>query len=94
MITQDTNFCRIFEIPMEYPEGFCFGGGISVQFKMVDWFNPIPQEDIVNDKLKPWNEYIPMLWDFLSKKTYVKNGRQYLLITNFGECLLFSSLNI
>jgi len=87
-ITHTTNFCRIFELPIGYPEGFCFGGGRPVQFQMVDWFYPIPQEDIP-DNIKPWDEYILPLKDWLKDKGYVKPGRQYLLITDFGEAFIF-----
>jgi len=83
------NFCRIFELPEEYPKGYCFGGGHAVVFKMVDWFYPIPQEDIDNNVVKPWEEYVVLLKDFLKDKNYVQSGRQYILITSFGESMLF-----
>ena len=90
MILEQNNFCRVFELPEGYPKGFCFGGGKPVTFQMVDWFNPIPRRDILNDDIKEWNEYIPLLKDFLESKTYVKPGRQYLVITDFGESFLFT----
>ena len=90
MISQSNNFCRVFELPDEYPGGFCFGGGRPVMFAMVDWFGPIPDEDIVSGNIKPWSDYIPMLKEFLKDKIYVKPGKQYLLITDFGETMLFN----
>ena len=36
------NFCRVFQLPAEYPKGYCFGGGLPTTFVMVDWFNPVP----------------------------------------------------
>jgi len=87
-ITHMTNFCRIFELPVEFPSGFCFGGGIDTIFKMVDWFYPVPQEDLPNN-IKPWNEYITLLKDFLKDKNYVKPGMKYVLITDFGEAFIF-----
>ncbi len=37
------NFCRVFQLPVEYPKGYCFGGGLSTTFVMVDWFNPVSE---------------------------------------------------
>ena len=91
MITESNNFCRVFELPLDYPKGFCFGGGKPVTFQMVDWFQPIPIEDISENNVKVWSEYIPLLKDFLKDKNYVKPGRQYLLITDFGESFIFNS---
>ena len=89
-ITETNNFCRVFELPTEYPEGFCFGGGRYVDFKMVDWFQPIPRENVWEDNIKDWAEYVLLLKDFLKDKRYVKPDRKYLLITDFGESFIFS----
>lgn len=102
IVTDDTNFCRVFELPLEYPEGYCFGGGRPTIFRMVDWFNPVPRETFggglpdfdwqggqceltpeKNDALRT------MLRDFLVAKTYVKPGRQYLVLTDYGDTMLF-----
>ena len=40
------NFCRVFMLPEEYPEDFCFNGGHPVNFQMVDWFNPVAHDDL------------------------------------------------
>lgn len=88
--TGDNNFCHIFELPDKYPSDFCFGGGHPVAFQMVDWFNPIPEEDIWDDKVKNWQEYVPMLKKFLIDKNYVMPNKSYLLITNFGKAFIFS----
>ena len=37
------NMCRVFELPSQYPKGYCFQGSIDTNFKMVDWFNPVPE---------------------------------------------------
>lgn len=84
------NFCRVFELPDAYPAGSCFGGGHPVMFQMVDWFCPIPSEDMENDAIKPWGDYVPFLKRFLKDKNYVKPGKQYILITDFGEVMLFT----
>ncbi len=85
------NFCRVFELPVHYPEGFCFDGGKPVAMNMVDWFNPWPESIMFpKDKIpKNWQECSELLQGFLKDKRYVKTGRQYLLITEFGESMLF-----
>lgn len=97
------NFCRVFELPLNFPSDFCFNGGIPVQFKMVDWFNPvsgIPQpavsKEVWRDKVgeikveeveisELENTIIP----FLKQKQYVKIGRSYLVLYNFGGATTF-----
>lgn len=80
------NFCRVFELPDQYPEGFCFGGGKPVTMLMVDWFfNPWPD----NPDLKTWDDVVKVLKPFLQSKTYVKPGKRYVLITDFGTSLVF-----
>ena len=89
MISESNNFCRVFELPITYPNDFCFGGGHAVTFTMVDWFQPIPMEDIWENKVEPWSNYVPALKQFLLIKNYIKPDRTYLLITDFGESFLF-----
>lgn len=88
LITEETNFCRVFRLPKSYPNGFCFSGGFPVKFVLVDWFYPIPQEDIWNNEIKSWGEYKKTLADFVSRKLYAQEGYQYLLITDFGESII------
>ena len=89
--TQDNNFCRVFELPERYPEGFCFGGGRPVQMQMVDWFRPWPIEGRPFGGVAPetWGEVVEMLRPWLMQKNYVKPGRRYILVTDFGEALVF-----
>ncbi len=35
------NFCRVFQLPQSYPQGYCFGGGLPTTFVMVDWFHAV-----------------------------------------------------
>lgn len=42
-INPKNNFVRIFKVPHDYPNGFCFGGGRDINFIMVDWFSPYPE---------------------------------------------------
>jgi hypothetical protein len=88
-ITRDKNFIRIFEIPDKISSAFCFSGGIPVTFLMVDWFYPIPQDDFETG-LKDWNYYKLQLEMFLSEKSYIKQSKKYLCLTDFGESFIFS----
>lgn len=90
-IPRDKNFCRVFELPEVYPKGFCFGGGRAVVFMMVDWFEPIPFEDMNDsrDDYFDWDYYVPKLKEFLKVKNYVKPMRRYLIITDFGKSFIF-----
>jgi hypothetical protein len=97
------NFCRVFELPEKFSSKFCFGGGISTNFQMVDWFNPIqglPQPCC--DKItwenkvgkidiieKEHQEIYDSLVPWLRKKLYIKPDRQYLVICDFGATFIF-----
>ncbi len=81
------NFCRVFQLPDKFPTNYCFGGGIPVGFLMVDWFNPWPED--WDNQPNDWSEVKPGLIEFLQQKNYVKSGREYILITEFGESLMF-----
>ena len=85
--TKNDNFCRVFELPTYYPEGFCFNGGLPVTFKMVDWFYPVP--DDMQDKT--WEDIEALLKEFLAKKIYVKKGHKYLVITDFNKSFTFDT---
>lgn len=89
MIIQENNFCRVFEIPEDFPEEYCFEGPKPVTFHIVDWFYPIPMDDIHSDNVKPWSEYETMLREFLSNKVYLKDDCSYLLLTDFNESFVF-----
>lgn len=87
------NFCRVFELPLHYPEGFLFHGGKPVQMLMVDWFNPWPSDVgcFVNNEKPPetWADVVKQLKPWIIQKKYVKPGRQYILVTDFGESMMF-----
>ena len=95
-LSEATNFCRVFEIPERFPEGFCFGGGKSVEFKMVDWFNPWPPDYDASDGLKDItiDEWRNEVSKFVGMKRYIKAGRRYLVITDFGLVILISIIAI
>lgn len=91
-ISDSDNFCRVFELPETYPSGFCFGGGHPVQMQMVDWFYPIPPKHF-GYSFKTWDEVVKELKPQMKHKVYAKKGRQYILITNFGESMMFEGEN-
>jgi hypothetical protein len=92
-VTADTNFLRLFEMPQNFPSGFCFGGGYPVRFQMIDWFGPI-------DQMKFWeNKSIEMSLDevethheqirkFIKEKLYYKPECKYLAITDYGDAFM------
>ena len=87
-VTHDNNFCRVFELPDSFPVEFCFGGGHPVEFKIVDWFQPVPWDHLHTGKLLAWPEYEVLLRKFLKKKLYYDPDKKYILITNFNKCFL------
>lgn len=92
------NFCRVFELPLNFPSDFCFNGGIPVQFKMVDWFNPISSIPQPAVRKEVWlkevgvieeidvdiDELETTLLPFLKNKAYIRDGRKYLVLYDFG----------
>lgn len=88
-VTEENNFCRVFELPTSYPEGFCFGGGKPVLMKMVDWFNPWPMHPLEGKPPETWTEVVELLRPWMKEKVYVQPGRTYILITDFGESMMF-----
>jgi len=97
------NFCRVFELPNHFSSEFCFGGGIPTNFQMVDWFNPVPDINQPAVSKEVWKEKVgeiaiktvdheelqAFLIPWLKMKTYVQQGRMYLIICDFGACFVF-----
>ena len=98
------NFCQVFELPGKFPDGFCHGGGIPVNFQMVDWFYPVSDLPVPGVSKEVWKENVgeiktkvitlqelqESLIPFLSKKNYVLLGRTYLVLCNFGASFTFN----
>jgi hypothetical protein len=89
-VSQATNFCRVFELPApeEFPEDYCFGGGIPVMIKMVDWFHPVDRGCVTSFGPRTWEEAKKMLPNYIRGKTYFNPARRYLILTDFNETLL------
>lgn len=97
------NFCRVFELPESYPEGFCFDGGHPVNFQLVDWFNPVIGLEVPAVSKEVWKEKIgdietkeisldeleKDLVPWLQQKIYVKPKRHYLVLYSFGGATVF-----
>jgi len=98
------NFCRVFELPEKFSSEFCFGSGIPTTFMMVDWFNPVPDIPQPAISKEEWEakglsstetlvDYESIrfpLEEFLKRKRYVKPGRRYLVLTEFGLTFEFT----
>jgi len=98
------NFCRVFELPEKFPNDYCFGGGHQVNFQMVDWFNPVaglgvpavPKEvwlkevGPIETKEKTIEDLNNTIVPWLKDKRYVKEGKSYLILFNFGASLVFT----
>ena len=93
VVHQIQNFCRIIEIPKHFPQGFCFNGGLSVEFKMVDWFNPLYDKDfcqgVLNYSDEKTAEWEKSLIEFVKSKIYMVPSTHYLIITDFGKIIPF-----
>lgn len=94
-ITKNNNFCRVFKLPLQYPEGFLFAGGKPTTFLMIDWFNPVlpisPDTPFDFPKIlegKELDEHRIMLIEFIKGKKYCIPGVQYLVITDYGDALI------
>lgn len=90
VVTQITNFCRVFELPLKYPNDYCFSGGIPVELKMVDWFNPFP-EVTIDTLLQVDTELLyKVIGSFVLNKNYIVRGRWYLVIFDFKASIIVS----
>lgn len=99
------NFCRVFELPEEYPSDYCHDGGHRVNFQLVDWFYPVPGISQAAISKKEWREEVgeietkevttdelkQKLVPWLQNKRYMKADREYLVICDFGVSFTFKS---
>ncbi|MDD5053470.1 MAG: hypothetical protein PHO27_12115 [Sulfuricurvum sp.] len=98
IVTEATNFMRVFRLPLQYPEGFCFNGGYPVEIQLVDWFNPFNPEDFWGEKTKEltptgMEAHRNLLRDFIKAKGYVKQftGYTFLAIADYGDAFLITT---
>lgn len=83
MITEMQNFIRIFRLPDALSSEYCFAGGIPTTFTMVDWFNPVPPNDM-NDDFDAV-KHRELIREFVRKKPYYQEGKKHLAITDYGD---------
>ena len=89
-ISETQNFMRIFQVPVEFPEGYCFQGGKPTTFLLVDWFNPIEQDKFWSGKTVTLNAeeietHHKMARDFIKGKTYYNPHYKYLALTDYND---------
>lgn len=104
-VTQDNNFCRVFMLPARFPSDFCFGGGHPVEFRMVDWFNPVPPDPSFGGEQFAFLKWVNGVCEldadsaekmreatrsFIALKRYIKPGCEYLVITDYGDAFLLN----
>jgi len=101
-VTELNNFCRVFRLPLKYPEGFCFCGGYVVKMQMVDWFNPVcPKDGYINDypRILEGDELEVMregIVSFIQGKVYMKEYflNDHLVITDYGDTILVKNCGV
>lgn len=89
------NFCRVFEVPETFPSSF---GRAPVTFQQVDWFHPLPRESMREEypelEALTWEIFRAALMEFVQEKVYVRPGRRYLILTEFGEAFVFRGADV
>lgn len=71
-------FFYVFRLPQEFPREYCFGGGVPVNFQMVDWFGG-PADMPVNE-----------INDFIRQKQYAM-GRLLIIERSSSECWILDT---
>jgi hypothetical protein len=97
IVTEGTNFVRIFRLPKEYPSGYCFGGGYPVRIQLIDWFNMFDNQDFWKQEEKQietssadYQKYINDMREALQKKIYFNADFDYLAITDYGDAFIIN----
>jgi len=88
-ITEENNFCRVFQLPSVYPEVFCFGGPVPVMIHMIDWFRPVDLRLPAAKERLTMEDLQFLLIPWLRRKSWVKSGITYLLLFDFGTSFTF-----
>jgi len=89
MFDSDDNFLRVFELPLYLPTDYCMQGGINTSFTLVDWFQPFPVLATGESHVVEHDEAVAQIADFIRQKKYVKPGKKYLVLTDFGCAFTF-----
>jgi len=97
------NFCRVFELPKNFSSDYCFNGGHATNFQMVDWFNPVMGIGQPAVSKEVWKkevgeiefveidetEFKEKALPWIKEKNYIKPGREYLILCDFGMAITF-----
>ncbi|MCA3647919.1 MAG: hypothetical protein IOC42_01020 [Methylobacterium sp.] len=68
-IEKEGPFIRVYRLPEKLTNGYCFGGGVPIEFLNVDWFGTAGEPK--RSELEPW----------LRKKRWATPGR-YLVMSD------------
>jgi len=95
IITEATNFLRIFRLPTQYPSGYCFGGGHPVKIQLVDWYNAVEPSKLwetpsieYDAASVEYEQFIVKHKQYITQKAYFKETSDYLVITDYGDAFL------
>ncbi|MGC2778047.1 MAG: hypothetical protein WA418_20660 [Bradyrhizobium sp.] len=61
-------FVRVYRLPDQLTDGFCFGGGKPITFVNVDWFEAIVSEGV------------DVLTKYIKSKTYFSGRARFLVL--------------
>jgi hypothetical protein len=64
---------RVFKMPSEFPREYCFGGGHSTAFQLVDWFRDF-------DNMMDGETGRSEIAEFIKGKRYFKSEDAYLVL--------------
>ena len=97
------NFCRVFALPETFSSEFCPGGGIPINFQMVDWFCPISKLPQPTCSKEVWlekvgkikvieksEEELKDLMKWIKSKNYYNPDVSYLVIFDFGASVIIT----
>lgn len=95
VITEATNFLRVFQLPSVFPEGFCFGGAKPCFFHLTDWFNAFDPMQLWDKKSIEYDEHDPEylkhieeLRQWIMQKKYFSPVSTYLIVTDYGHAFI------
>jgi len=88
-IIREQNFLRLFRIPKQFPDKFCFGSGILTEFLMVDWFNPLEERQFfglekIDYSYQELEDLTFVLIELIKTKEYYRPDFKYIAITDFN----------
>jgi len=96
-VTYATNFMRILKLPDEFPSDYCFDGGHLIGVRLVDWFNPFPQDELWAGESKEldsadpqYSEHVEKIKEFVKGKRYFEPKHTYVALTDYGDVFVIN----